>query len=66
MKRTINSFKKDIWQHIEKQHLLLFVKALQKAGSFVVLSFAKYKTQPVSKLSKQSKVIRSFVAAKFL
>ncbi len=32
--------------------------------SFVVLSLAKYKTQPVLKVLKLSKLIRSFVIAK--
>jgi len=41
-------------------------KALQKADSFVVLYFGKYKTRPVSKLSKRTKLIRSFVIANFL
>ncbi len=33
-------------------------------GSYGVLCFAKYKTQTVSKISKQSKLIVSFVIAK--
>ncbi len=41
-------------------------KSLQKADSFVVSCFEKYKTQPVSKFSKWSKLIWSFVIAKFL
>ncbi len=39
-------------------------KALQNADSFVVLCFAKYQTLPVSKLSKWSKLIRSFIYRK--
>ena len=45
---------------------MIKIKALQKMDSFVVLSFAKFEILPVSKLSKQSKLIGSFVIAKFL
>jgi len=46
-------------------YFVLRTKALWKADSFVVLRFTKYETHPVSKSSKRSKLIQSFVIAKF-